>query len=144
MRIIMVLLAGTLGVYLYRKHISLSLHNIVRLIMLAFILRCVLEPVMVSFYLWPYMAMAMLLVMVSGHARRRQLSVLGLLCLQIAFAFEHYGPWPWYLLQCGFMLVVVCLSWPLGRRAPRDRASDERVSAAPSHISASAARSGPE
>lgn len=117
MRLIMVLIAAALGLYLYRKKISLNLSGTVLLLVLLFAMRCVLEPVMVSFYLWPYMALAFLLVVAGREGHRRQILSFVLLLLQIMFAYEQLNPWLWYGIQLAIMTSVIYLGWPRAKGA---------------------------
>jgi len=73
---------------------------------LALALRCLTESVMVAFYVWPCLAVA--LVVAAAH-RGRARSVLAVVAAAgvTVCAQSHLGEWPWWLLVNGGLLITM-------------------------------------
>lgn len=78
---------------------------------LGFLLRVVGESVLDSFYLWPVLAVG--LVLAAGRARWRFGAVMALALFLSIFANRHLpGVWPWWGTVVGSLVAVLALSWP--------------------------------
>ena len=96
---------------------------------LALALRCVFEPVMVAYYLWPVLAVA-LIAAVRSWPRLIATSVAAAALTGAAQASWH-GPWAWWAtMTAGLALALCCarLQLPATGRAPRSDMAPSVVS----------------
>ncbi len=107
-RILAVALAVGIGVRVARRRASLV--HVVWLAALALTLRCVVEPVMVPFYLLP----GTLLMTVTSAAldRSRLLVTTSALAAVNVMSFWHTGEWTYYLIMMTLLVIALLASRP--------------------------------
>jgi hypothetical protein len=121
-RLIALALACLIGVYVYRYRPTR--HQVVWLCCVALSLRCVFEAVMNPYYLWPPVALALILVVRSKW--RFGLAVAAGTGLTY-WSYRHLGPWEWWAPVIILLALVVAAAKPprdTGRRlvqSPEDR-----------------------
>jgi len=85
---------------------------------IALALRCLTESVMDSYYVWPTLALG--LVLVGRTARWRQAVALGTALIVTVCAETYAGEWLWWSIVTGGLLLVLLVAFP--GRASRVRA----------------------
>jgi hypothetical protein len=115
-RLIAIGLAVGLALYVYRRRPSPQV--IVWLCCVALGLRCVFEAVMDPYYLWPPLALALLLAMRSWP---RFVLAVGATALCTWWSYHHIGPWAWWAPVVGLLALSVVAAMPARfRRAAVD------------------------
>ncbi|MHB8219570.1 MAG: hypothetical protein ACYDHU_04510, partial [Acidimicrobiales bacterium] len=84
-----------------------------------FALRILFEPVMVAYYVWPVLAVA--LVAVSVGSRWRLVTTGGIATFATVFGDAKWrGNWSWWAVEMGCVVAVLCLSVPGSWRHAHD------------------------
>jgi hypothetical protein len=101
-RAIAIALSILLGVWVYRHQPNVA--QVIWLVALALALRCVFESVMDPYYVWPPLAVALILAV---RDRRRFLVFLVSAAAVTVWSYRHTGPWAYWLPIV--VLLGVCL-----------------------------------
>jgi hypothetical protein len=127
-----------LGYWAYRNRPSAD--RLVWLCCLALSLRCVFESVMNPYYLWPPLAVAVVLV-ASDWRKYAAAAVSGGLLTWASY--RHVGPWDWYLPVTALLVLVVALARPPRLRPATDtpQAAGRPATEAPERVLVSAGAS---
>lgn len=107
--LLIVFTAGCIGLWLSWKKVALRLAMLVWIAALALSIRTVFEPVMISYYFWPYSALA--LVVLAGTRRRWAFSGFALMIVQIFLGFVRVNPWIWWTPQLLLSAAVLTIAW---------------------------------
>jgi hypothetical protein len=114
-RAITIALSGLIAFWAFRHRPSVS--QVVWLVALALSLRCVFESVMDPYYLWPPLAIILLL---SARDWRRFLTSTIAAAAMTVWSYRHTGPWLWWLP------IVILLAVGLATAFPGDRGGVRR------------------
>jgi hypothetical protein len=109
-RAISIALSVLIGVWSFRHRPSVP--QIVWLIALALSLRCVFESVMNPYYLWPPLAVLLIL---SARDWRRLLISAATAAIMTVWSYRHTGPWSWWLPIVILLGVSLANAFPGGR-----------------------------
>ena len=113
-RLIAMALSLAIGVWVYRSRPSAK--AVVWCAALALALRCVFESVMNPYYLWPPLAVALLVA--AGTARWRFVLTTVAATAVTVYSYHHAGPWVWWLVVVALLGVAMASSRP-GRSTGR-------------------------
>jgi hypothetical protein len=113
-RLVAVVLAAALGVWVRRWTHRPDL--LVWACAAALALRCFTESVMVPFYVWPALAIAMVACAAATPSRMVVGSVAAILVT--VYANFHFSEWLWWLPVTFGVVVVLAVGWPAGSSAP--------------------------
>ncbi|MBW4030214.1 MAG: hypothetical protein HIU57_05995 [Acidobacteria bacterium] len=106
-RIVAIVIACALGFAV--KRLAPTLPQIVWFASLSLSLRCVVEPVMVPYYLLPGLALALLVASATSKVRFTVVAVAAGSC---AFAsYWHLGEWSYYLLMIVPLALTLYVAW---------------------------------
>jgi hypothetical protein len=131
-RIVALLLAVVIGVYLLRRRPSAPLA--LWWIAVALSLRCVFESVLTPYYLVPSLVVALLVALQATPRRLTMAVVAAALCTYVSYLFLN--EWEYYLLVIGLLLITVALAFPTSTRP--DSANSGSLSSDDSHDSSMA------
>lgn len=97
---------------------------------LALAMRSVFESVMVAYYLWPVLALAL----TAASARVRALLCTGTMAVAVTFAAQlsWRGPWGWWVLMMAGLALTLLAAWPPG--SPADGSGRDRDQAAVAEV----------
>jgi hypothetical protein len=112
-RMIAIALCAALGLYVYRRKPDAA--QIVWLCCLALSLRCAFEAVMDPYYLWPPLALAVVLA-ARSPVRLAATAVMGTGITWWSYRF--LGPWSWWAPIMVALVVVIVVAWPKRLEAP--------------------------
>jgi hypothetical protein len=113
-RLIAIALSFVLGAWAYRRRPSPR--QIVWLCCVALSLRCVFESVMNPYYLWPPLAIAIVLVVAS---RPRLVVAVVAISALTWWSYVHIGPWEWWPPMVALLGIVVLAARPKRSRSRR-------------------------
>jgi len=107
-RVIALVLAVAIGVWVWRRRPGEI--EVVWLAAVALAGWCFFEPVMVPYYLWPALALALVPAVLLGRWR-----VAGSMAAVLAatwYSYEHLGPWAWWAPLMAMVVAALCMAWP--------------------------------
>lgn len=107
-RIVAIVIACLIGAFV--KVRKPSLPQLIWLAALALSLRCLLEPVMVPYYLLPGLALALAVVPLSGKEHWIMAVVLASACTWLSY--RHVGTWDYFITMGVPLMLVLFISWP--------------------------------
>lgn len=107
-RIIAIALACLIGVAIYFRRPSPA--GLVWLCCVALALRCVFEPVMNPYYLWPPLAIALVLAVRARGGFAVAVVAGGAMTW---WSYRHIGPWAWWAPVMALLAIVVVAGSPL-------------------------------
>jgi hypothetical protein len=122
-RAIAIALAVLMGVWAYRHQPNLA--QVIWLIALALSLRCVFESVMDPYYVWPPLAVALILAV---RDRRRFLVFLVSAGAVTVWSYRHTGPWAYWLPIVILLGVCLACTFPGSTGVSAEAAGSEVVS----------------
>jgi hypothetical protein len=109
-RAISIALCVLIGIWVFRHRPSVP--QIIWLAALALSLRCVFESVMDPYYLWPPLAIILVL---SARNWRRFLIAIVSAALMTVWSYRHTGPWAWWLPIVILLAVALASAFPTKR-----------------------------
>jgi len=122
-----IIIAGVIGLWLFYRKRKLNLSELVWWLSLALALRCVLTPVMTTYYFWPYTALA--LVLTFCYSRKwLPISAFLLMVVQIRLAYLRVTPWGWFLPQVALTVIILGLAYMAIHEKPVISTSREPIS----------------
>lgn len=111
LRALGVVFSAVLSILVCRKVRAFEV--VVFMIAVSFTIRVLFEPVLDAFYIWPALEVALLL-----SCRRSSIvaSVAGAAALAATWWSNVHiaGVWPWWIIMCAFLVVLLALAWPVG------------------------------
>jgi hypothetical protein len=110
-RTIAIALSLIIGVWVYRHRSTVRPEQLIWAAALALSLRCAFEAVMNPYYLWPPLALILLL---SVRTWRRFVACVVVEGLLTVWSYRHTGPWMWWLPTV--VMLGVCLALAMPRR----------------------------
>jgi hypothetical protein len=113
-RVVAILLAGAVG--LWSRRWRAQPEKIVLAVALTFSLRCFTESVMVSFYVWPVLAVGLVVMM---RRARWQWLIGAVTAVAVTVCSDaHLGEWAWWILVNGGIVVVLLCGIPSRLQCP--------------------------
>ena len=112
-RILAVVVACLIGVLVKIRQPSWP--QVIWLAALALSLRCVVEPVMVPYYLLPGLVLALVAASLTPESRLTLVCVAAAVCSWLSYC--RFSPWVYYISVMGFLVVALVWSWPTSNSA---------------------------
>jgi hypothetical protein len=107
-RILAVVVACLIGVLVKIRQPSWP--QVIWLAALALSLRCVVEPVMVPYYLLPGLVLALVAASLTPASRLTLVCAAAAICTWLSYF--HFSPWVYYISVMGSLVAALVLSWP--------------------------------
>lgn len=119
-RMIALVLAIVLGVFLVRR--APSVHRLVWFVAVALSLRCVFDAVLTPYYMFPALAIALIVAFQAQWWRTALVVAVGAFCTRVSYL--HTSEWRYYLMTVGSLILAVLLAYPTRQPAAPDTSLD--------------------
>ena len=123
-RLIATALACAIGVWVAKKRPPLA--QVIWWAGVALSLRCVFECVMNPYYLMPGLAIVLVCAALLSSARLLVAVLAGAACSYLSY--RVMGPWAYYLIVTGLLLVVLASTWPGAATSSPDDSNAKTIS----------------
>lgn len=98
-----------------------AIHELLWWVAVTLALRCVFEPVMVAYYLWPALAVA--LIAATGHWPRLLATSIAVAVITGLSQIPWQGPWSWWVPMIAGLAFILCLARVPASAAPASAAA---------------------